>query len=91
MKGKRNIKIADETESTIDVCVWAPAAHQFDSLPVEFPVIAFKCARIVEFMGKALTLSEDASFEFEPKEERATELRTWYNGVDKTNLKSVNA
>jgi len=42
-------------------------------------------------MGKALTLSEDASFEFEPKEERATELRTWYNSVDKTNLKSVNA
>lgn len=27
MKGKRNIKVADESESTIDVCIWAPAAH----------------------------------------------------------------
>jgi len=27
MKGKRNIRVADESESTIDVCVWAPAAH----------------------------------------------------------------
>jgi len=49
MKGKRNIKVVDESGMEIEVHIWAPAAHKFDNLEGENPVVAFKSARIVEF------------------------------------------
>jgi hypothetical protein len=45
----------------------------------------------VEFQGKALTLGEEASFEFNPIDPRAIELREWFCALDRQTLKSVNA
>lgn len=49
MKGKRNIKVVDDSGMEIEVHIWAPAALQFSNLDLDNPVIAFKSARIVEF------------------------------------------
>ena len=49
VKQKRMIKVADESGMTVDVCVWAPPAHDYDNMPSKNPVVAYKAARVVEF------------------------------------------
>ena len=91
MKGKRNIKVVDESGMEIEVHIWAPAAHKFDNLEGENPVVAFKSARIVEFQGKALTMGEESHFEFNPIDVRTQQLREWFSSFDRNSLKSVNS
>lgn len=44
-------------------------AHKFDMID-DNPVIAIKGARVVEYGGKSLNISEDAYILFDPKHKR---------------------
>ena len=87
---KRQLILSDECNMTIECCVWAEIAEQFDTLCEENPVIAIKGCRVVHFQGQQLTMDQDANFEINPSHARTAELKDWWKSVDQANLRSVN-
>jgi len=56
------IQLCDESGMIIECCVWASVAESFDHMPEEHPVIALKGSRVTDFVGKQLTMDQDASY-----------------------------
>ena len=80
-KDKRMVSITDESGYVIQACFWQEQAHAFDSLP-DFPVIAVKNIRVVEYGGRTLNQHEDTYLELRPKLQRAFELRKWFDHLE---------
>lgn len=89
-KEKRTICVTDEGGFTVQICLWGDIAHKFDMIEGN-PVIGIKGARVVEYQGKSLNISEDAYIMFDPPHLRTKELRAWYDSLpNKDSLKSIN-
>ena len=74
------VSLCDESCYVIQACFWQEQAHAFDNLN-DFPVIAVKNIRVVEYGGKTLNQHEDTYLELRPKIQRAQELRKWFDNL----------
>lgn len=86
MKDKRMITFADDSNYSIQLCLWEEMAHLFTGWEDKHPVIAIKCARIVEYNGKSLALSESGMLMFDPIHQRTDELLAWWKSLDRSKL-----
>jgi replication factor A1 len=89
MKSKRAVILCDESGLSIECQIWAEVALKFDDMPEQNPVIAIKGARVVQFQGQQLTMDQDASFDFNPAQERTKQLKEWFKTCEKHSLKAI--
>ncbi|KAH7119036.1 replication protein-like protein A 70 kDa DNA-binding subunit [Dendryphion nanum] len=76
---KRDLTIADETQTSVKLTIWGNSAQSFDA-PLE-SVIAFKGVKVSDFGGRSLSLLASGSMAIEPDVEEVHKLRGWYDGV----------
>lgn len=75
------ISIADESCYSIQVCLWAEQGHKFNQVD-DHPVIAIKGARVVEYNGKSLNVSEETYITIDPALNRTDDLKRWWESLE---------
>ena len=77
---KREIKITDTSNCTINVTLWGDKAEHFPPEERMHHIIAIKGAEVSEWQGKSLNLGFNATFEIDPQLCKEAEiLRNWYD------------
>ncbi|KAF2478108.1 replication protein-like protein A 70 kDa DNA-binding subunit [Lindgomyces ingoldianus] len=76
---KRDLTLADDTQTSIRLTIWGTTAQSFDS-PLE-SIIAFKGVKVSDFGGKSLSLLSSGSISVDPDIDDAHKLRGWYNAA----------
>ncbi|ORY11822.1 hypothetical protein BCR34DRAFT_564723 [Clohesyomyces aquaticus] len=79
---KRDLTIADDTQTSVRLTIWGATAEKFDS-PLE-SIIAFKGVKVSDFNGKSLSLLSSGSMTVDPDIDEAHKLRGWYNAAGQT-------
>ena len=77
---KREIKITDSSNCTINVTLWGDKAENFPPAERMHHIIAIKGADVSEWQGKSLNIGFSASFEIDPQLcKEADTLRDWFD------------
>lgn len=71
------ITMADETNHSINVTIWGQLAK--DPRFKRGVILAVKGAKVSNFGGKSLNISEQTFVEFNPNETKAEMIRKWFN------------
>jgi hypothetical protein len=59
--------LTDESNKSIQLCMWGDLACKFDLGSDDHPVIALKRVTISEYNGKSLSTNESTSLQLNPK------------------------
>jgi len=74
---RRDIEVVDNTGFAITVGLWNNTALEFD-IPVG-SVVAFKGAKVQDFGGRSLSLTQSATIITNPDSPEAYQLKAWYD------------
>ncbi|CAK9301248.1 unnamed protein product [Gordionus sp. m RMFG-2023] len=79
---KRDLVIADQTMTSINLTMWGADAENLVLPPVgggeEKLVIAVKSARLTDFNGRSLSLTLSSSYQIDPDISECAKLKEWY-------------
>lgn len=76
---KRELTIADDSQTSVRLTVWGKTAETFDA-PLD-SVIAFKGVKVSDFGGRSLSLLSSGSMIVEPDIDEAHKLHGWHDAV----------
>lgn len=76
---KRELTIADDSQTSVRLTVWGKTAESFDA-PLE-SVVAFKGVKVSDFGGRSLSLLGSGSLTVDPDIDEAHKLRGWFDAV----------
>eukprot|EP00039_Didymoeca_costata_P007560 m.101215 g.101215 ORF g.101215 m.101215 type:complete len:689 (+) comp13736_c2_seq1:56-2122(+) len=78
---KREIELMDKSRITVRCTLWGNDAENFNDTPGS--VISIKAARLSDFNGCSMSVSNNGSYEMNPDSEDAHDLKVWYNAEGK--------
>lgn len=91
MRDRRQVTLCDDNGISLMATLWGSLAHARQV--IEGTVMAIKGAKVSDYGGKSLNISEQACvIQFDPVDQpRSAELATWYaqNGKDSSQLKPL--
>lgn len=77
---KRDITLLDNSNASVRVTFWGQLAEEFnDAQAASRPVLAIKGARVNEFQGKTLSVSNASQIAMNPDLPESHELRGWFD------------
>ncbi|GFS43373.1 replication protein A 70 kDa DNA-binding subunit [Trichonephila inaurata madagascariensis] len=86
--GERDLILIDTDKRPITVSLWGTDAEEFKSQ--DNHVILIKRAKIIDFRGCSLTVTQDTMLFIDPPVSEATILKSWFESLnDSVNVKSV--
>ena len=75
---KRDLVLVDSSSSSINVTLWGNQAVTFNMMS-QNPVVAIKGARVSDYQGRSLNLSNSSSLTISPDIPESFTLRGWYD------------
>ena len=58
-KVKRIVTVTDESEMTVQLCLWEDMVHRFDMMEEPNPVVVIQGAKIVDYSGRQINVNEE--------------------------------
>ncbi|EIW60181.1 replication factor-a protein [Trametes versicolor FP-101664 SS1] len=76
---KKELTVVDASGFSVKVTLWGKQAEQYNE--VDYPVIAFKGAKVGDFQGRSLSMMSSSSLIINPDIPEAHHLRGWYDAA----------
>lgn len=87
MKDKRNLTIADDSNTSVSVTLWGEFCRQNNFVIGD--IIAFNHVRVSDYGGKTLNTQAGSNVILEPKTEACTKVQKWYSSLSKDAIQKL--
>ena len=58
-KVKRIVTVTDESEMTVQLCLWEEMVHRFDKMEEPNSVVVIQGAKIIDYSGRQINVNEE--------------------------------